>query len=61
MRAASRLHDCMSGPENHAPLHGHGEENMNWNSALDPDCPICDAVDSVDTVIVPPTWDLGGF
>lgn len=34
---------------------------MSWNPALDPDCPIGDAVDSIETVIVPRARDLGGF
>ena len=34
---------------------------MSWNPALDPDIPTGDAVDSVETVIVPRARDLGGF
>ncbi|SMY07881.1 pirin family protein [Flavimaricola marinus] len=34
---------------------------MSWNPILDPDYPIGDAVDSIDTVIVPRAHDLGGF
>ena len=34
---------------------------MSWNPALDPDCPTGDAVDSIETVIVPRARDLGGF
>lgn len=34
---------------------------MSWNPALDPDCPIGDAVDLIETVIVPRARDLGGF
>lgn len=34
---------------------------MSWNPALDPDVPIGDAVDAVETVIVPRARDLGGF
>jgi len=34
---------------------------MSWNPALDPDCPIGDAVDAIETVIVPRARDLGGF
>lgn len=34
---------------------------MSWNPALDPDCPTGDAVDAIDTVIVPRARDLGGF
>ncbi|MFT6225604.1 MAG: redox-sensitive bicupin YhaK (pirin superfamily) [Paracoccaceae bacterium] len=34
---------------------------MSWNPALDPDCPVGDAVDAIETVIVPRARDLGGF
>lgn len=34
---------------------------MSWNPALDPSCPIGDAVDAIETVIVPRARDLGGF
>lgn len=34
---------------------------MSWNPALDPHCPVDDAVDSIETVIVPRARDLGGF
>lgn len=34
---------------------------MSWNPALDPDCPTDDAVDAIETVIVPRARDLGGF
>lgn len=34
---------------------------MSWNPALDPDIPIGDAVDAIETVIVPRARDLGGF
>ncbi len=34
---------------------------MSWNPALDPAIPIGDAVDAIDTVIVPRARDLGGF
>ncbi|WP_299614330.1 pirin family protein [uncultured Tateyamaria sp.] len=34
---------------------------MSWNPALDPDCPKGDAVDAIQTVIVPRARDLGGF
>jgi redox-sensitive bicupin YhaK (pirin superfamily) len=34
---------------------------MSWNPILDPDYPIGDAVDAIETVIVPRTHDLGGF
>jgi redox-sensitive bicupin YhaK (pirin superfamily) len=34
---------------------------MSWNPSLDPDCPVGDAVDAIETVIVPRARDLGGF
>ena len=34
---------------------------MSWNPLLDPDYPIGDAVDAIETVIVPRARDLGGF
>jgi len=34
---------------------------MSWNPALDPGCPTGDAVDAIETVIVPRARDLGGF
>jgi len=34
---------------------------MSWNPALDPLIPIGDAVDAIETVIVPRARDLGGF
>jgi hypothetical protein len=34
---------------------------MSWNPALDPAIPIGDAVDVIETVIVPRARDLGGF
>ncbi|APX11240.1 pirin family protein [Tateyamaria omphalii] len=34
---------------------------MSWNPALDPHCPKGDAVDAIETVIVPRARDLGGF
>ncbi|MEM8824553.1 MAG: pirin family protein [Pseudomonadota bacterium] len=34
---------------------------MSWNPILDPDCPVGDAVDSIETLIVPRARDLGGF
>lgn len=34
---------------------------MSWNPALDPDIPTGDAVDAIETVIVPRARDLGGF
>ena len=34
---------------------------MGWNPILDADCPIGDAVDTIETVIVPRARDLGDF
>jgi redox-sensitive bicupin YhaK (pirin superfamily) len=34
---------------------------MSWNPVLDPSIPIGDAVDAIETVIVPRARDLGGF
>lgn len=34
---------------------------MSWNPALDPTCPTGEAVDSIETLIVPRARDLGGF
>lgn len=34
---------------------------MSWNPALDPDCPTGDAVDAIETIIIPRARDLGGF
>ena len=34
---------------------------MSWNPALSPDIPAGDAVDAIETVIVPRARDLGGF
>lgn len=34
---------------------------MSWNSILDASIPIGDAIDAIETVIVPRTRDLGGF
>jgi redox-sensitive bicupin YhaK (pirin superfamily) len=34
---------------------------MSWNPALDPDCPTGEAVDFIETVIVPRARDLGAF
>jgi len=34
---------------------------MSWNPALDPEIPVADAVDSIETVIIPRARDLGGF
>jgi len=34
---------------------------MSWNPALDPTIPLGDAVDAIETVIIPRARDLGGF
>ncbi|MEM0936036.1 MAG: pirin family protein [Pseudomonadota bacterium] len=34
---------------------------MSWNPTLDPDCPVGDAVDAIDTLIVPRARDLGAL
>ncbi|MEM1067147.1 MAG: pirin family protein [Pseudomonadota bacterium] len=34
---------------------------MSWNPALDPDCPTGDAVDAIETVIIPRARDLGAL
>ena len=34
---------------------------MSWNPALDPNCPLGDGVDAIDTLIIPRARDLGGF
>jgi len=34
---------------------------MSWHPALDPDCPVGDAVDSIETLIIPRARDLGDF
>ena len=34
---------------------------MSWNPCLDPTCPTGDAVDAIETLIVPRARDLGGF
>jgi hypothetical protein len=34
---------------------------MSWNRALDPHCPTGDAVDAIETIIVPRARDLGAF
>ena len=34
---------------------------MSWNPTLDPSCPTGDAVDAIETLIVPRARDLGGF
>lgn len=34
---------------------------MSWNPALDPDCPTGEAIDAIETVIVPRARDIGGF
>jgi redox-sensitive bicupin YhaK (pirin superfamily) len=34
---------------------------MSWTPVLDPQCPTGDAVDAIDTLIIPRARDLGGF
>ena len=34
---------------------------MSWNPILDPSIPIGDAVDAIETVIIPRARDIGGF
>ncbi|MBL4917735.1 pirin family protein [Szabonella alba] len=34
---------------------------MSWNPALDPQIPLGDAIDAIETVIVPRARDIGGF
>ncbi len=34
---------------------------MSWNPSLDPDCPTGDAVDAIDTLIIPRARDLGAM
>ncbi|MSU91325.1 pirin family protein [Rhodobacteraceae bacterium 2CG4] len=34
---------------------------MSWNPALDPSCPTGDAVDAIETLIIPRARDIGGF
>lgn len=34
---------------------------MSWNPALEPQCPAADAVDAIETLIIPRARDLGGF
>ncbi len=34
---------------------------MSWNPTLHPDCPDADAMDAIETIIVPRARDLGGF
>ena len=34
---------------------------MSWNPTLDPDCPTGDAIDAIDTLIIPRARDIGGF
>ena len=34
---------------------------MSWNPTLDPVCPSADAVDAIETLIIPRARDLGGF
>jgi redox-sensitive bicupin YhaK (pirin superfamily) len=37
------------------------EAEMSWNPALNPDWPITESVDAIETVIIPRARDLGGF
>ena len=37
------------------------EPGMSWNPTLDPSCPTGDAVDAIETLIMPRARDLGGF
>ncbi|MEO1177299.1 MAG: pirin family protein [Pseudomonadota bacterium] len=34
---------------------------MSWNPALEPDCPDCGDLESIETIIIPRTRELGGF
>lgn len=34
---------------------------MSWNPALDPQCPVGDEADAIETLIIPRARDLGGF
>jgi len=34
---------------------------MSWNPAIDPTCPDCGDLDSIETIIIPRARDLGGF
>lgn len=34
---------------------------MSWNPAIEPTCPDCGDLDSIETIIVPRSRDLGGF
>jgi redox-sensitive bicupin YhaK (pirin superfamily) len=34
---------------------------MSWNPAIDPSCPDCGDLDSIETIIIPRARDLGGF
>ena len=34
---------------------------MSWNPSLEPNCPDCTNMDSIETIIVPRARDLGGF
>ncbi len=34
---------------------------MSWNPTLDPSCPTGDAIDAIETLIVPRARDIGGF
>ena len=37
------------------------EVDMSWNPSLDPVCPDADAVEAIETLIVPRARDIGGF
>ena len=34
---------------------------MSWNPAIDPNCPDCGSLKSIETIIIPRARDLGGF
>ncbi len=34
---------------------------MSWNPAIEPACPDCGSLDSIETIIIPRARDLGGF
>ncbi|MFY0615167.1 MAG: pirin family protein [Hyphomicrobiaceae bacterium] len=34
---------------------------MSWNPALEPNCPDCGSLESIDTIVVPRARDIGGF
>jgi redox-sensitive bicupin YhaK (pirin superfamily) len=51
----------MTQGEQRAMVARQPEADMSWNPALDPDIPLGDAIDAIETVIVPRARDLGGF